>query len=274
MLFEHTDYRSYLKAVLADRIGRNPAYSLRRMASQMGMSHPALSNVLNGKRNLSYEAALRVSQQLQLENRESEYFCHLVQLELARKPEAREAILGRISSQYPQTQVRDLSVDLYRSMSEWYYTPILEMTRLAGFQFTPRNVAHRLGISITEAEVAIERLLRLELLVKNGRRFSKATDYTVARGPGNAGAIRKFNQKMLEKALTSIETHAPEERSGGTETFAISPAQLPRARRLMDEFLSSMARLSECASPSEIYHVNVQLFSLTPKKKKKNRKNP
>ncbi len=74
MIFEHSEYRSFLKAELGDRIAKNSRYSLSAFAKQLGMAKSMLSEVLKGKKSLSIEAAGRVAAQLRLPEREGEYF--------------------------------------------------------------------------------------------------------------------------------------------------------------------------------------------------------
>ncbi|MGE0617107.1 MAG: hypothetical protein AB7P04_15865 [Bacteriovoracia bacterium] len=47
------DYRELLKAALAQRIQKNPAYSLRAFARDLGISPGHLCEVLSGKHRLS-----------------------------------------------------------------------------------------------------------------------------------------------------------------------------------------------------------------------------
>ena len=45
--------RPFLKMELDSRIKKNPSYSLRSFAKSLNISHAALSQILNGKRNLT-----------------------------------------------------------------------------------------------------------------------------------------------------------------------------------------------------------------------------
>lgn len=168
MIYEHTSYRSYLKEVLADRTRKNPKYSLRAMAKQIGFASSSLSEVMSGTTNFSLKSARKLAAKLALASDETEYLCLLVQLESTREPEIRESLLERLTSLRPKKiPMHDLSVDQFKQVSEWYYSPILEMIHLNNFEITPTSVSKKLGISKIEAEVAIERLIRLEFLEIN-----------------------------------------------------------------------------------------------------------
>src|SRR5688572_27201459 len=97
MVFEHVNYRSFLKSVLADRISRNPKYSLRALARQLEVSPTLLSKVNRGEKNLSVQNAQNVSYRLNLSERESEYFCCLVQYELTKSPGLKSKLLSKLN---------------------------------------------------------------------------------------------------------------------------------------------------------------------------------
>ncbi len=167
MIYEHKSYRSFLREVLADRTNKNPKYSLRAMAKNLGFASSSLSEVMTGKSGFSLPSARKIAAKLELSSEETEYLCLLVQLESSEDPEIRESLLTRLTSLMPKKlMIHDLGVDHFRQISEWYHSAILEMAELYHFELSPIKVAKRLGISKIEAEVAIERMFRLGLLKK------------------------------------------------------------------------------------------------------------
>jgi hypothetical protein len=65
-------YRDLLKRELESRCGRNPRYSLRAFAKDLGLSAPRLSHVLNGRFGLSRAAAEAIADKLGLVGVEAE----------------------------------------------------------------------------------------------------------------------------------------------------------------------------------------------------------
>src|SRR4051812_45542099 len=94
VIFEFTSYRSFLRATLAERVERNPRYSLRAMAQHLGFACSTLSEVINGKANFSIRSARKLAIGMKLSKAETEYLCLLVRLEACKDPDAREVILG------------------------------------------------------------------------------------------------------------------------------------------------------------------------------------
>ena len=275
MIFEFNNYRSYLKAVLTNKIESNPSYSLRSFASNLGISHAALSQVFKGTKNISYERAMDIGAKLKLKETEQEYFCLLVQFETVKDMEKRSAIQDRMNRMRPAKRSHDLSLDMFRIISDWYHFPILSMTRIKNFKFTSQNIAMRLGISELEASVAIDRLKRLELLEQNANgEWVESKSYLMASTETPSSALRKFHRQMLQKALDSIETEEAKDKVNGSETFAFNPSELSDAREITERYFNEMIELSEKSQAksgaTDVFHLQVNFFNLTNTKTEKN----
>jgi uncharacterized protein (TIGR02147 family) len=269
MIFEHNNYRSFLKAVLADKIAANPQFSLRSFGLALGISHAALSQVFNGKKNISYERALDIAQKLKLEETEQEYLCLLVQIETVRDMEKKIALHEKLNKLRPASRPTDLNMDIFRVISEWYHFPILSMTRLKNFKFTPKNIAKRLGISELEAAVAIERLVRVEFLEqKADGTWAECKSYLMIDSETPSSALRKFHRQMLEKSMKSIDDQKAVDKVNGSETFAFNPKSIKAARDITEKYFNEMVDLSEKTQKkdgaTDVFHLQVNFFNLTP----------
>lgn len=271
MIFEHSSYRTYLKSVLAERITTNPAYSLRALARDLKIHPSQLSAIFGGRKGLSHTSALRAAKRLNLNADETEYFCLLIQYEAAPNNDVKDNVLTKLRALNRGTPMRELSVDLFKMISDWYHLPILEMTELKTFEYTPKNISVRLGITPIEAEAAIERLERLELIEKaEDGRYHKVQNNLLIQTPQSHQAIRNFHKQMLSRAAECFENQEPEDRYFGTQTFAIEPARLPEARVLVDRFRKEVVTLfDQDKNPTEIYQLGVHLFRLTKRGDKK-----
>jgi len=268
MFVEQPNYRAYLKNALAEKFASNPAYSMGVLASRAGVSRSFLSEVLSGRKNLSTEAGLKIARQIGLDSTETDYFCLLIQLETAKDTEFRKLLLEKIQALRPATQIHDLSLDLFRTISEWYHLPILELTKLKGFRFTPVKVARKLGIGIAEAEAAIDRLLRLELLETDpGKaRYHKTKTRLLFQAKIPNGAVKKFHRQILERAIESLDRQDPAERKGRSDVFPLDPALLQEAEAILDRASEQIIELSgKSKNNTAVYALGVQLFNLTRK---------
>ena len=271
MIYEHASYRTYLRATLAERIAKNPAYSLRAMARQLTLSPSFLSEILAGDNNLSSARALSLGRGLGLAGPELEYFQLQVQLEGTQDPELKSSLLERQKVLNPTRQPQDLSVDVFKAIADWYHVPILEMANLERFDFTPAGISQALGIKQVEAQAAVERLLRLELLFQDSAgKISKAKEQWLISSKIPNEALRKYHRQMLGKAIDSLETQTPKEKFIGSETFPFDATQLQQARGVIEECFSKLVKLAATGKKrKKIYHLGIQFFDLTLNDRKK-----
>lgn len=267
MLYGYTDYRLYLKNVLAERISKNPGYSLRAMARNLEVSPALLSQISNGRRNLTVMNAVRFSKKLGHSRRESDYFCSLVQYQDAKHTETKALLLEKIKALKSGREVHNVSVEAFKALSEWYHFAIVESLRIKKFHPTPKNLARLLGISSAEAETALERLVSLGILEPlPGGYFRKTRKSIVVESKDKNLALQSFHRQLMEKAVTSLVTQTPRERHMATETFALDLDQIPEAQRRINEFLDDMAEFfGRGDKPTEVYHLGVQMFRLSRK---------
>jgi len=271
MVLEHSSYRNYLKSVLAGRQQKNGSYSMRAFAQTLGVTQAAVSQVFSGKKNLSLDTALRIAGKLSLNEKETEYFCLLVQLESAKKPVLKETLIKKINALNPTRPVQELSVEFFRTISDWYHLVIRNMTEIEGLELAPKAIAKRLGITPLEAETALERLCRLELIEKDVSRpnyYKKTQDYVVAKSASTSDALRSFHRQMMDKAIESLYTQTPQEKVVGSETFAINEDCLTEASEITEEYFQKMLALSKKAGKkTQVYHLGVQFFNVTKERK-------
>jgi len=265
MLYEHPNYRSFIKTALAERAKKSAGYSLRSFAQKIGVSNSFLSEVLSEKKSLSVELAFKIAVKLELTEVETQYLCLLVQLEHEKNPEFRDILMSRLRDLQPKCKAYDLSADLFRVVSDWYHFAILDMTFLPGFAPDSLYISKKLGISKMEADLAIERLLRLNLLEwdENGN-YRKRHNYIGAQSDVPDRAFKTLHRQILEKAIDSLDTQTPKTRMSATDFVPIDSKYLPTIDRLSQEFSAAVMRLSELSKTKDsVYALSVHFFNLT-----------
>jgi uncharacterized protein (TIGR02147 family) len=267
MIYEHKDYRAFLKSELADRAAQNKQYSLRAFSKKLGVSSSYLSEVLQNKKSLSVDKALEIATNLGLSGTESHYFCLLVQADLLRGSEASQSIEAQLQTLNPHRKTQDLSLDMFRTISDWYHFAILELTFLEDFKVTPLSAAKKLLITKAEAEVAIDRLLRLELLEKDQRgNLRRTEDYTLAQSYVSNQALKSFHTQLLNKAIKALVNQSPSERISNSDIVAIAPENIAKVRKLSDQFTEELLKLADRSkNRSSVYCLSVHFFNLTSK---------
>jgi uncharacterized protein (TIGR02147 family) len=260
-LLEAQDGRSFLAEELSRRLRTNPRYSQRAFARQLGMSPGELSEVLRGQRALSARSALRISEKLKLSPAESRHLLELVQLEVARRSGL--AVPGETA---PPPE-RQISLDLFRLVSDWYCFAILNLADLAEFRDEPRWIAARLGISQAEARLALERLERVGMMERVGGKLRPCPDFVLASGGVPSEAIREYHRQLLTKAIEALETQAVDERDVTGVGFVVSPRDLPAVRKEIADFQKKLVARYSTSRPEarhgEVYQLETALFRIS-----------
>jgi uncharacterized protein (TIGR02147 family) len=265
-LFESNSYRAYLRSVLAQRVQKNPRYSMRSFAKSLGVQVSQLSELLRGKRELSESRAVQIADKLGMSRDEAEYFRVLTQAERTKDPLHRKILFEQLARLNPRAQsARDLSVDRFVTISDWYHFAILRLLEIPGFQSTAKAVAKALGLKAIEAEAALERMERLDLVERQpDDTWKKVTaDVQISSETPNS-AIRRFHTQLLEKTIQALEEQTPAERFTGTETIALSKSQLKAASAIYEECFQKILRLAKVPKPdAEVYHLGIHSFRLS-----------
>lgn len=235
---------------------KNPSFSLRAFARKIGLSHAMTSRVLSGKRQVSSTLARKIAEALLLDPQEtSELLSLFPNKKLKRNP------TDTVDPQYLQ-----LTADHFKMISDWHYFAILSLLKTHDFKNDPAWIAERLGLPITIAVQAIERLKRLELVSEDEKGQLKRVSprYRTTDDIANL-SLRKAHFTNLELAKKSLEMDAVHERDFSSLTLAFRSSSLPDAkiaiRKFQDEF-DAQFEGSE-SDPDEVYRLCVSLFPLS-----------
>jgi uncharacterized protein (TIGR02147 family) len=263
MIFEYSDYRSYLKGVLADKIKKNPKYSLRAMAKHLTISPGQLSMVLQGKKRISQESTLQIASRLELNERESDYFSNLVHLDKAKTQKTKDFIIRKIEHIHPNQKVHSLQMDVFRMMSDWRHVAVLEMIDLDNFKSDSAWIAKRLEISQPEVNVIIDRLERLKLIKKENNILIKTNDFLAAKSEERNESLRDYHRQILKKGIDNLETQAPDKLEMASITMSIDVSKIKEAKNRMREFRTQMANFLTKGKKTQTYVLSTHLFNLT-----------
>ncbi len=178
--------------------------------------------MLSKKKELSVELAFKIGVKLNLTDFEIQYYCLMVQFEQEEDAEFREQLLSRMNDLNPGRSAYDLSVDLFHTIRDWYHLVILELCQLASFRAKPNYVAEKLAISKVDAEIAIERLLRLGQVRRDSKgRLTKTHNRLLTESEVPHAAIRSYHHQHLEKVARAFDEYDPKMRVSSTDVIAM-----------------------------------------------------
>jgi len=256
------DYRAYIKNAFQARRERNPSYSHRAFARDMGIGVSTLTEILQGKYGLSKQRIKQVVTALRLSAEETAHFSDLVRMKYARSEEERDAAKLRVRTRI-NFNSQSLTMDAFIIISEWYYFALLELISLAEFQNNLNWISRRLAITEDAAAEAIERLIRLGLVKRIKQALLVTEDFSAIGEEKSSEAVRKFHYQILQKAITSLESHPVQQREVSSTIFSINTSDLPKAKKKLLNFRREFGTfLSKAECKNDVFCLGVQFFSL------------
>jgi uncharacterized protein (TIGR02147 family) len=253
-----------LRERLRAAVRRNPRFSLRSFAKQLGIDHSTLSQVLRGRRRLSARALEAVGKRMGLSEEAVRSYSQIFR----KKPNSRKL---------PENiQSFHFDLDTFQLLSVWHHYAILELTQVQGFKPDSRWIANTLGIAIEDVNIALQRLLRLGLLEmsEHDRWTDKSGDAEFHSASLTEAACNQMNQEIHELAVQAIKRIPNEHRVHRQMIVALDSRRLPRLRALADEFMKELRSLvSESDGKDDVYQVEISFFPVTTLKKPRGEKN-
>ncbi len=253
---ERDCFKVWLQSEFANRCKKNNRYSLRAFAKYLGLDASSLSQILAGTRGVSLNAIERISASLAATPRDRVNFG--LDRSLKNAPGA--------------TEFYQVNIDTFTAISDWYHYAILELTFVDGFKSEPRWIARKLSITVEEARGALERLVRLGLLLREGTSLVKASRFhTNQSAQDTSAAHRQLQRQLVDKALLAIDHCQPTEKDITSMTMAIDVSNLDRARKLIQKFRRDLCSLLENGDQTRIYNLGIQLYPLSEDSKKESK---
>ena len=249
---------------------KNPAFSLRLLATQIGVSPAYLSRILNGHKPLPTHLLGELVQRLEIDDTAAQQLKNglIIERDLSAETKALLKDIGSVDLERnpASSEFAEMPDRYFVLLEEWYYLPILDLTTCVEFNADPTWIAARLGLRVSVAESAWQRLIRLGCVQLEKSQWKKCADKIRFPTARTQPLVRNFHKTILKKAadeLNNIDANSFSERFIKGGSVATTHDHIQPALQLLDEALfNAMAVLSE-GECTEVYNVSIQLFPLT-----------
>ena len=257
------DPATLLSDVLVERKSKNPNYSARALARDLGISISFLSQIINKKRNLSLIQKVKLAEHLGIET--SRLFNSLS--------------LGKNSGKKAKSKNKNLdlvqaTIEHEKIIKHWYHFAILELISTGKIKNNPSMVARRLGISTLEAKVAIARLCEYEYIevTEAGNLKDTALPFMIQIKSGNP-AVREYYSSRLRAAEQELLNHQEarvESRYYQNLFITTTKTRAAKAKTLISKFQENLIHYligdKGKTEDDEVYQLSLQLFSIEKQK--------
>ena len=269
---DYENYRDYLRDWYAWMKESSPQFSYRTFSKWAGFKSPnQLQLIIQGKRNITRQTLGVFTRILKLKRREARYFEILVNLNQASTAESKAGYLKDLSDYYKR-HGDELKHNQYEYLTKWYYAVLRELVTTKGFKSERHALARRIGHGVTPRQVdeALEKLIALELLTKEGKDSLKQSEAVITTGAETAEAASYFyHDQMLKLALSALKEQMPDERNFSAITLACRNEDVPEIAQILNDCRRQVLSYLENRGPCEdedVYQLNLQMFRVTKKR--------
>lgn len=222
---------------------RNPSYSIRAFARDLGIGKTTIFEVMKGLRQLSSSNIEVIASRLALDEETLKCF----QEDSSNSDRGRTVVLE----------------DEFQLIKDWHFLAILNLAKLPNNKCDSHWIAERLGLSIELAENSLETLLQLKLLEnRNGKLFRTATPLTTATDVPSE-SIREHHRQSMEIAAAAMKEVSVELRDFTSVTYALHPEKIPDIKKVILSFHRKLGKILKTDNATEVYRLNIQFFPLT-----------
>ena len=234
-------FREYLNDYFSEVQEKNPRFSLRAFAKRLKLSPGALSQMLNGKRNLSEKMIIRICD------------------ELCISPEERETIFLSANSEAITVA---LEQSVFETLSSWTHDAYLSLLKIHSGKKNDLWYCKRIGISKEQLERVIENLLAVGLIKRVSGELVVCNESTqVFAKKKTSPALKKLQLEANSLSRMAIEQEDIQRRYHAINTLTIDPEKMDEAKEFLREFRRKFCSQSVSSiASSRVYQLNVSLY--------------
>lgn len=262
MIYDCTSATQYLQEEFERRVRKNSRYSLRAFARSLNVNAAELSQVFRGSRRLSWKSAVTVSKAMGLTPAESKHLLNILQTEKGKKIGLDLVIDEQIELHSSPVNPAD-----FEKLGDWYHFAILNLIDTKGFEWTATHIARRLGLSPSEARIAMETLERsgmVQVLVNQGRKQGKSVKaFWEVGSQMPSESIRRYHRQCLQKAIDALDTVPMDQREYRSVGIVVGAEDLGKIRAEVKHFTDLLMQRFERKGKNHVYQIQVAVFPLT-----------
>lgn len=234
----------------------NPQYSLRAFARDLDIHPGTLAKVMSGERPLPVKNAQVVMNRLKLSPKERTLFMESL---LRRKTNIDDIKIDPLDMRYIVDESN------YKVISEWEHFIVTDLFDLPDFKRTVEDVAERLTLSQTRAEVVVDNLITSGLLAYDAEgKLISVHGHVKTTEDIQSQALKESHLEALKMGMRKLEEIEVELRDFSSMAAAIDLDQLLEAKTIIREFRQKMAGLLKNGkNKTDVYQLAIQFYPVT-----------
>lgn len=254
-------FEKILNTSFEKRLKKNPSYSLRAFARDIGVTSSNLSKAMNGQRGFAKDTLQTMSIRLGLNTEETQLFKSLCESKFAKSKKAKQEAAEKLKQALLyNVKIADDKVAL---ISDWYHMAILALMCTSGFKSNIKWIADRLLIHEKIATQAVERLMSLGVVSEvNGQWETTGNLFVDPKGIPSA-AVKEFHHQVLKKADDAIDMQGLDDREIASVVFPFSKSKMKEAKERIKKFREDFSLEFSEGNNEEVYGLTMHFFQIS-----------
>lgn len=265
IIFDYWDHVQVLNDLITYKKKINPRISLEMLARETKvLKRPLLSLILSGKRTLKEDKIAPLCRALGMTKQENLFFHALVQFNQSTNPRKVSQHLTEVLSLKPSTP--SLEGDRKILLTKWYYIPLLEFIKTAGFKADPRWIAERFRkkISYNEIQDALQLFQTLKLVSRNDDQWKVVEKTLFSSQDIPSKAIQSYHHNILNVSKEALLELPVNEREFLGVTFPVSKSELQEIKESLRKVCQKIIlNRPSNVDYSDVASLNIQFYLLT-----------
>ncbi len=260
ILMKNIDFRDFFYREYDLRQRKNARYSMRAFARDLKIPAPKLSQILKGTCGLSAARGATLAEELGLSATEQRVFLCSLDAKFSRSPATRKKAQEKLRK---QMQLDVLDIEQFRLVADWQHFAIMELLKNKPKVESMSQIADRLGLTKLEAEEAMARLEKLNLITKTDTGWMASEKIVSTTTDIPSRDIREHHRQAMNKGLSALEEVAVNLRDFSTLMMAVNEESIPAMKELINEFKDRFEEKFAAQKNSDrVYCLGIQLFPL------------
>lgn len=261
-VFLYDDFKLFLKDELERRVFRNPKYSLRAFARDIGLSISRLSEIISNQEGIRLSTAAKIASTLKMSHSEKEYFQYLIISKHGRSGELRDKAFKKVQTFKSKRHFRRLPERYKDLLSTWYCLPLIELltSKEPSSLFQISEILEASEREITATIAHLEELGHIKK-IKVGR-WKKSIPFIKIDSLTPSNSIQGYHKKLLQKAEGALKQPI-QKRKYLSAVFGIKKESLEEARNELEAFSQNfLEKFTSEDAADMVYCFGVQLYQL------------
>lgn len=265
MLFEYQSALVFIQSEYLERSMKNPNYSLRSFARNIGISHSSLSEVFSGKTKLTKRFVSLIASYLDLSQDETRYLQLIREIEFPTATSPIERLEKEATSLRLKYLLKEVQEDEFlEPLRNWYDFVILTILSISKGISEIKGLARSLAISQASVEASLQTLTRCGLVTKLNGKWTATGKHFKSGGKAPNAAVQRFHVAMIGKAIDAIQNLPYEERYVFTTIFPLENERFQKYCQKIQEISLHLADPTQASGNGQrIYGLSMQLFPLS-----------